>query len=171
VNSVLPSRVKPLHRRLVGGAVLLAAAFFAAGLPFVDGQGGYAGLSPRFLPTLVTLGLGICGVLLLLRSDAIEATSEESTTAILQPERFRRLALLMGGLLAHLILINWIGFVLASAFLMAIVARAYSSEKWLRDAVIGLSVALPIWLLFTQLLGLNLPLLPLLSPLLANLKL
>jgi putative tricarboxylic transport membrane protein len=165
VNLVLPSKVKPSHRRIVGGAVLLAAAFFAAGLPFVDGQGGYAGLSPRFLPTLVTIGLAICGLLLLIQSDSIQASSDEAETAIFQADRFRRLALLMGGLLAHLVLISWIGFVLASALLMAIVSRAYGSKKLLRDGLIGLAVALPIWLLFTQVLGLNIPLLPLLSSL------
>jgi putative tricarboxylic transport membrane protein len=167
---VLLSKAKPLHRRTVGGAVLLAAVFFAIGLPFVDGQGGYAGLSPRFLPSLVTLGLAICGLLLLLQPNAIEATSDEAQTAVFQPARFRRLGLLMGGLIAHLVFINWIGFVLASAWLMAIVARAYGSQTFLRDALMGFAVAFPIWLLFTQLLGLNLPLLPALS-LLAGLKL
>jgi putative tricarboxylic transport membrane protein len=160
---VLLSKAKPLHRRTVGGAVLLAAVFFAVGLPFVDGQGGYAGLSPRF-------GLAICGLLLLLQPNAIEATSDEAQTAVFQPARFRRLGLLMGGLIAHLVFINWIGFVLASAWLMAIVARAYGSQTFLRDAFMGFAVAFPIWLLFTQLLGLNLPLLPALS-LLAGLKL
>jgi putative tricarboxylic transport membrane protein len=151
------------HRRVVGACVLLAAAFFAAGLPFVDSQGGYAGLSPRFLPTLVTVGLTICGLLLLLKKDSIQQSSDEAATALDTPNRFKRLGLLMGGLITHMILIGWIGFVLASGLLMAVTAKAYGSKRLLRDCIIGLLIAGTIWSIFTQLLGLNLPLFPLWS--------
>jgi putative tricarboxylic transport membrane protein len=151
------------HRRLVGACVLLAAAFFAAGLPFVDDQGGYAGLSPRFLPTLVTVGLLICGLLLLFKKNSIQQNSDDAATALDAPNRFKRLGLLIGGLIAHIALIGWIGFVLASGFLMAVTARAYGSKRLLRDCVLGVLVAGTIWTIFTQLLGLNLPLLPMWS--------
>ena len=151
------------RKNWVAGAVLLAALFFGVGLPFVDGQTGYAGLSPRFLPTLVTIGLATCGLMLLFKKGAIPQQTEEASTAIDGSQRFKRLALLAMGLVGHLVLIGWIGFVLASALLMAIVARAYGSRKWLRDGLIGLSIAGVIWALFTQVLGLNLPLFPLAS--------
>lgn len=151
------------RKSLVGGAVLLAALFYGVGLPFVDGQGGYAGLSPRFLPTLVTMGLAVCGLLLLFKKDSIPDQTEEASTAIDQAQRFKRLGLLAVGLVGHLVLIGWIGFVLASALLMAVVARAYGSKQWLRDGLIGLAIAGVIWTLFTQVLGLNLPLFPLAS--------
>jgi putative tricarboxylic transport membrane protein len=149
--------------RLVGAAVLLTALFFGVGLQYVDAQGGYAGLSPRFLATVVTIGLTVCGLLIVLRKDSVFSESEDAATAIHTNARFKRLAILVGGLVAHLLAIGLIGFVIASGFLMAIVAYAYGNEKFLRNLAIGIAIALPIWALFTQVLGLNLPIFPLLN--------
>ena len=138
--------------RIVGGAVVLAAAGLAAGLPFIDGQGGYAGLSPRFLPALVGVGLGLCGILIALRPDALAAP--------LSAPALRRLAWLLGGLLGHALLIAHLGFVLASVWLMVCAARAFGSRRPLRDALVGLALALPLWLLFARGFQLGLKLLP-----------
>jgi putative tricarboxylic transport membrane protein len=149
--------------KLVGGAVLLTALFFGVGLQFVDSQGGYAGLSPRFLATVVTIGLSICGLLIFFLRDSVFAQSEDSATAINVENRFKRLGILVIGLVAHLLLIGLLGFVIASGLLMSIVAYAYGSKRTLRNLLIGIAVALPIWALFTQVLGLNLPIFPLLG--------
>jgi putative tricarboxylic transport membrane protein len=149
--------------KIVGAVVLLTATFFGAGLAYVDGQSGYAGLSPRFLATIVTLGLTVCGLLILLRPSSVFAASEDAGTAIATNKRFQRLAILIGGLAAHLVIIGLLGFVIASGFLMATVAYAYGNKRAARNFLIGVAIALPIWVLFTQVLGLNLPILPLLS--------
>jgi putative tricarboxylic transport membrane protein len=149
--------------KVVGGVILLTATFFGVGLAYVDGQSGYAGLSPRFLATVVTLGLAFCGLLILIKSGSVFTDSEDSGTAIATDKRFQRLAILIGGLAAHLVIIGLLGFVIASGFLMAIVAYAYGNKRAVRNFLIGVAIALPIWVLFTQVLGLNLPILPLLS--------
>jgi putative tricarboxylic transport membrane protein len=149
--------------KVVGAVVLLTATFFGAGLAYVDGQSGYAGLSPRFLATIVTLGLAICGILIIWKPSSVFDTSEDAGTAIATNKRFQRLAVLIGGLAAHLVIIGLLGFVIASGFLMATVAYAYGNKRVVRNCLIGVAIALPIWALFTKVLGLNLPLLPLLS--------
>jgi putative tricarboxylic transport membrane protein len=151
--------------RLVGSAVLLTALFFGIGLQYVDAQGGYAGLSPRFLATVVTIGLSICGFLIFFKKDSVFSESEDAGTAIKPEARFKRLAILVGGLIAHLVAIGLVGFVIASGLLMAVVAYAYGNQRIMRNLLIGIAIALPIWALFTQVLGLNLPIFPLLSAL------
>jgi putative tricarboxylic transport membrane protein len=151
------------QQRLVGVAVLIAAIFFGAGIPFIDGQSGYAGLSPRFLPSVVAVGLSICGLAFIFGPHAIIGEVPEQTNTLYPHHRFKRLGLIIAGLVGHMALIGWIGFVLASALLMAATARAYGSPSTVKNALWGLAIAAGIWLIFTQLLGLNLALLPLLE--------
>ena len=147
--------------RWVGLGVGALALFFGAGLPFVDSQGGYAGLSPRFLPTLVTIGLALCSLVLLARPASVQAQADDTDT-VLRPERsFHRLGWVGGGLVAHLIVIGTIGFVLSSCLLMVCVARGFGSTRPLRDAGIALAIAFPMWLLFAKVLQVSLKLFPL----------
>jgi putative tricarboxylic transport membrane protein len=46
---------------------------------------------------------------------------------------------------------------------MVFVARGYGSRRPLRDAIVALAVTVPIWVLFSQVMGISLPLLPLLK--------
>ena len=143
-----------------GLAVAAAAAFLGAGLPLLDSSGGYAGISPRFAPTLVTAALTLCA-LLLLRRGSVPETCDDAADTVAPHDGPWRLAWVAGGLLVHMALIGSIGFVLAGALLMSCVARGYGSRRPARDAAAGLTVTVPIWLLFTKVLGLSLPLLPL----------
>ncbi len=145
--------------------MLLLAAAVAAGLSSIDGSGGYAGLSPRFLPGLVACGLAACGALLLIKawnSPRLHALPEGDSPP---PMAGIAAALwLIGGLIAHLVLIGWIGFVAASVLLMVCAARGHGSQRPGRDALVALGLALPVWWLFSRALGLGLPLFPLFKP-------
>lgn len=144
-----------------GVGTALAAAFFGAGLPFIDSAGGYAGLSQRFLPTVVALGLAACALLLLLGRGAVPQHAEDAEGTVDPRGGPRRMALVGAGLLLHLALIGSLGFVAASALLMVLVARAYGSARPLRDAAAAIALTLPVWLLFSRGLGVPLALLPL----------
>jgi len=150
----------------VGIAVLLLAAVFGLGLGDIDGSGGYSGLSPRFLPSLVSGGLAVCGLLLLNsglrgRFTADEDPGTQGQAAAVSPRAGRDLLWLVGGLVLHAALIGSIGFIAASTLLMVCVARGYGSRRPLRDAFIAIAIAVPIWALFSRVLGIGLPLLPL----------
>jgi len=153
--------------RFVGLGVALLAAGLAAGLPFIDAQGGYAGLSPRFLPTVVCIGLAVCAVLLFARPEALPAASADpcarpdAAPPAASPEPAARgLAWVAGGLVAHAALIGVVGFVIASALLMACAARGFGSRRPLRDLLIGLAIALPLWFVFARVFQVGLKLLP-----------
>lgn len=156
--------------RFVGLGVALLAAGLAAGLPFIDAQGGYAGLSPRFLPTVVCIGLAVCAVLLFTRPEALPAAPADPSDSATRPDAapppaspepaVRGLAWVAGGLVAHATLIGVVGFVIASALLMACAARGFGSRRPLRDLLIGLAIALPLWFVFARVFQVGLKLLP-----------
>lgn len=146
---------------IVGACVLLAAAGVAGGLGSIDGDAGYSGLSPRFLPTLVSVGLGLCGAALLWSALQSKHLTEAADTP--RFEGLRPLGWLLGGLALHLVLITWIGFVAASVILLTCVARGHGSQRPVRDALVALGLSFPVWWLFAKGLGLGLPLMPLLK--------
>lgn len=148
-------------RIIIGVCVLFAAAGVAGGLSSIDNAGGYSGLSPRFLPTLVAVGLTLCGAALLLGSLRSPARPEEADTTAFAGAA--PVAWLLGGLVVHLALITWIGFVAASVILLTCAARGHGSTRPARDALIALALAFPVWWLFAKGLGLGLPLMPLLK--------
>jgi putative tricarboxylic transport membrane protein len=63
----------------------------------------------------------------------------------------------LAGILAEALLLERIGFVLAAGLLFALTARGFGSTAPLRDAAIGLALALIAHLGFTYGLGLTLP--------------
>lgn len=66
-------------------------------------------------------------------------------------------AWISAGLIAHMALIQWAGFVLAGGVLFACVARGFGSLRPLRDAGIGLAIALGVFLFFVRVLNVSLP--------------
>jgi putative tricarboxylic transport membrane protein len=153
----------------IGAAVIGLSVAFGIGLAAIDGAGGYSGLSPRFMPTLVALGLALCGLTIVVQTvrgrfvagdDELEAAGDP---APLSPTAGTDLLWLIAGLVVHMILIGQVGFIAASTLLMVFVARGYGSRRPLRDAIVALAVTVPIWALFSQVMGISLPLLPLLK--------
>jgi putative tricarboxylic transport membrane protein len=78
------------------------------------------------------------------------------------PEResidFSAIALILGGLAALIALIAFGGgFILATALLFAMVARAFGRRAFLTDLAIGFVLGLFTYLLFAKVLALTLP--------------
>mgnify|MGYP000656224767 CR=1 FL=1 len=53
-----------LHQTLVGAGTMLLGVFYAWGATGIPGEAGYAGVGPNFLPWLVSVGLLVCGGML-----------------------------------------------------------------------------------------------------------
>jgi len=153
--------MKPSHLA-IGIAVLALSLFFFVGLPGISDDAGYAGLSPRFVPTLVAIGLAVCGALLTWQGvrGGFRNMPEEDAELPSAPHNLRGFLWVATGLVLNMALIGTLGFVLASTLMMVCVARGYGSRRLVRDALIGLAVTLPMWALFEFLLSINLPLLP-----------
>jgi putative tricarboxylic transport membrane protein len=147
-------------QHVVSAAVLLlgvAATLVAMGLP---DAGGYARIGANFVPRLVAGGLVLAGAWLLAESmtggwraaepDAPEARGEHAFVA-------PAFAWVAAGLVAQMLLIGNAGFVIAACVLFTCTARGFGSARWLRDAAIGLAIALGIFVFFVHLLNVNLP--------------
>ena len=167
--------MRPSSAELALSAGVLGLGVFAgvvtAQLP---GEGGYAGIGPNFFPAVVAAGLLATGGWLLWEalSGGWRRESAGGSSTPLDPpappgdvanegaeHAFHAGAFgwITAGLLAHMALIGWAGFVLAGAVLFACVARGFGSTRAVRDAALGLVLSLAVFLFFVRLLNVNLP--------------
>lgn len=139
-------------------AVLALGAGVALGTAFLPAQAGYARIGPNFIPAVVAFGLIVAGAFLLVEAlgGGWRSMPEpaERTEHALHRGAF---AWISGGLVAHMALMQWAGFVLAGAVLFACVARGFGSARALRDALVGLALALGVFLFFVRVLNVSLP--------------
>jgi putative tricarboxylic transport membrane protein len=73
------------------------------------------------------------------------------------PGNVAALATVALALVVDVALVDWIGFVVASALMFAIAARAFGSRRLTRDSIVGLGIAAVIYVAFTRGLGVALP--------------
>ncbi|HEX6103240.1 MAG TPA: tripartite tricarboxylate transporter TctB family protein [Alphaproteobacteria bacterium] len=146
-------------RRAALGSFLIAAALAALGLYMlwetwsIPVQVTYARVGPRVFPVLVASGLLLNAIWL-----AFEAwRSPEPAGAGEPPVYWPALGWISAGLLLEAALLERIGFPLSAALLFVLTARGFGSTALLRDAAIGLALALLAWFGFTYGLGLTLP--------------
>lgn len=139
-------------------AVLALGAGIAVGTAYLPTQGGYARIGPNFIPAVVAVGLIAAGAFLLYEAftggwRSMPEPSERTEHAL----HWGAFAWISAGLIAHMALMKWAGFVLAGALLFACVARGFGSARWLRDAAFGLAIALGVFLFFVRVLNVGLP--------------
>jgi putative tricarboxylic transport membrane protein len=104
---------------------------------------------------LVLTGLWLAFEALTGRTTAGSAESEDVDLSL--PTDWRTIGLLALALIAYLLLIERAGFVIASAVLFVGAAYAMGSRRFVRDIVIGVLLALALYVLFNRGLGLDLP--------------
>lgn len=150
------------HRRLNPGELLVSLGLAALGLFVIvgareiGGTGGYEQLGPRAFPYLVGAGLLLLGAVLAWQAAAGGWRNVPLDEAHESPD-WPAFLILGAAILLHMAAIAWAGFVLASTFLFALIARGFGSRRPLRDILAGLVLSLLAYLLFTRGLGLNLP--------------
>jgi putative tricarboxylic transport membrane protein len=122
--------------------------------------GGYARVGPNVVPKLVSAGIVLLGIWLLAetftggyRSRVPDDPAERGEHAFL----LAAFAWITAGLVAQMLLIGNAGFVIAGVVLFTCVARGFGSTRWLRDAIIGLVLAVLVFLFFVRFLNVNLP--------------
>ncbi len=150
---------------LVGVGVLALGAVLAVGAVQTRSEAGYSGVGPNFLPWVVALALVACGVLLV--AHALRGGFRE-----MEPPSGAEQGHWLGfvwvsvGLLANAALITTIGFILSCTLCFVLAAQGFKSAEGrgdfaprtlALDAAIGLAIAAPVYWMFSQLLGINLP--------------
>ncbi len=151
----LPSKSGPDTAGLVAaGILLLLAALVGYDLSKLDLTSTY-GLGPQAMPSLVAIGLvvlAIANAILAFREGRQERESVD----------FKAIALILGGLAALVACLEFgLGFIPGITILFAATATAFGRRSYLVDLAIGFVLAVVIYLLFSKLLTLSLPMGPL----------
>jgi putative tricarboxylic transport membrane protein len=140
---------------LVSLAILALGIAFAAGAWLLPEAPGYARVSARLFPALISAGLIAAGLLLL--KETLAGGFRELPGEQREPLNVRGFLWVSAGVVAHMALIAGIGFVLASALLYAAAARGFGSARPLRDAAVGVVLGAAVYTVFTYGLTLSLP--------------
>jgi putative tricarboxylic transport membrane protein len=117
----------------------------------------FSGVGPRFFPYLVGAGLTVCGALLAWRAVRGGWRAMPDYDGVHDAPDWRAFALISAGIVLHMVLIGWAGFILAGVVLFMLVARGFGSVRLVRDIVIGAVLVTAAYLVFTRLLSLSLP--------------
>jgi putative tricarboxylic transport membrane protein len=146
-------------RRADLGSFLIAAALGALGLFMlwetwsIPVQVSYARVGPRLFPALVGSALVLNALWLAWEAWRAPAPASAEEPPIYWPA----LGWISAGLLLEAALLERIGFPLSAALLFVLTARGFGSTSLVRDAAIGLALALLAWFGFVYGLGLTLP--------------
>ena len=109
------------------------------------------GVGPKMMPVVVAIGLLVLAagnLAMVLRGGLPERESAD----------LKAIFFILGGLAALIAVIGLGGgFIVATAILFAATATAFGRQAWLTDLVIGLVLALVVYLAFDKLLTLSLP--------------
>ena len=134
----------------LGGAVLWGSFHLPTG-------GGYAQVGPGVVPRIVGIGMLVLGALLLREAltGGFRGIDEEAEARL--PMDWRAFAWVTAGIVAYGLLVERLGFVLASIILFLLVARSFGSRRWALNALVALVLASAIFAVFTYGLGLMLP--------------
>ena len=145
--------------------MILLVLGLAAGAVNIPSNAGYAGVGPNFLPWLVAAALLLCGGFMIYEARSGGFRDMEEPTGHGQPY-WGGFVWMSAGLLANAALITTIGFIFSCAVCFVLAARglrraegqtASGMKPWLMDGITGLLIAAPVYWMFTQFLGINLP--------------
>jgi putative tricarboxylic transport membrane protein len=142
------------RRELAAAAVLLAFGLFAItqarGLRF----GAVAAPGPGFFPLCLATALCLVGIGLVVR--AWRAAPAGAPASSLHPRRFA-IAGTLGSLLVYALVLEWLGFLLATFALLVFFFRVLQRQRWLVAVAGSLATSLVSYLVFKTWLGVNLP--------------
>lgn len=132
----------------VGVAVLSLAAVVGWQTTVIPTNAVYAQVGPKAIPWIATAMLAVLGVLLTL--SGLRGGWAHEDHGAFHPSG---LACLLLGLGLNVTLIGVAGFIIASTLLFVCTAQAFGSRNPLRDAAIGLALALIAYVGFDRVLG------------------
>lgn len=112
----------------------------------------YAKVGPTVFPYFTVGGLGVLGVLLIVAAVRGGWQPEEEKET---PIDWKGLSFVAAGLIANLVLIKPLGFTAASLTMFVLVCYGFGSRHPLRDAGIGLVLAMTAYFGFAKALGVN----------------
>jgi putative tricarboxylic transport membrane protein len=149
--------------RAPAGQVAVAAGVAAIGASVLWGafylptSGGYAQVGPGVVPRIVGGCILLLGILLLREAltGGFRGVDEEAERHL--PMDWAAFGWVSGGIIAYGLLVEPLGFIIASTVLFVMVARGFDSRRWALNAATGLVLAVLVFAIFNYGLGLTLP--------------
>ncbi len=148
----------------VASGVLLIGLGLAAGAVSIPSAAGYGGVGPNFLPWLVSIALIVCGSFMVweARTGGFRAMDDPDGTA----PCWSGFAWVSAGLLINAALITTIGFIFSCTLCFVLAVQGLRGAegkadlrpvKLVKDTLIGMAIAAPVYWMFTKFLAINLP--------------
>jgi putative tricarboxylic transport membrane protein len=146
-----------IEARVAALAVIGLGVVSLVGASQVRPPAGYAAVSASVMPAVVGVGLVSFGILLLVRATvrpdldhAARVAAEAAATH--WPTTF----LALGALVAYALVLGPLGYILATSLFLPAQARVLGSRSPLRDLIVGVAVAVIVYFVFTEFLGVRL---------------
>ncbi len=164
MSEVSSARSK-ISQTLIGAGALIVAGVMGFGASNISSSAGYAGIGPNFVPWFVSIALAVCGFWLVFEAQKGGYRKLEEPTGAARGD-WRAFAWVAAGLLLNASLIERIGFVLSCALCFALAVRGFRASEGkahggvlqaMKDAVLGIVIAAPVFWLFSKALKINLP--------------
>ena len=149
---------------VVAVGVLLIGLALAAGAVSIPSAAGYGGVGPNFLPWVVSIALMVCGAFMVWESRTGGFRAMGDADGVLPC--WSGFAWVSAGLLVNAALITTIGFILSCTlcFVLAVQGLRTSSGTadfkpgtLIKNVLIGMAIAAPVYWMFTKFLAINLP--------------
>ena len=155
--SSAPSAGRHVGQILVAAGVLAFGVALLYGTTLLPAATGYAKVGPRLMPTIVSGGLILLGLVLLKEALFGGFRGVDETEAAATPTDWRAIAWISAAIIANGVLMVPVGFVLAGTVLFVLAARGFGNKDWVKNAIIGLIIAVVTYAFFNYGLGLGLP--------------
>ncbi len=157
-------QTKTLETSIGAGCALLGVGL-AVGARMIPSEAGYSGVGPNFFPWVIAAVLFVCGAGLVWQAQRGGWAHRDAPEGAVHGD-WRAFAWVSAGILLNALLITSIGFILSCTLCFVLAVRGFhasqgrtnhSFSSWLKDALIGLAIAAPVYWMFGKLLAINLP--------------
>lgn len=135
---------------IIAAALALLGAVIAWDASRLGAGGAYARIGPQTIPYAIAICLGLLAVWTVVEAIRGDFPAREK-------QELAPVAWIVGGLVAQLILIRYVGFSIATAILFALTARGLGKVSLPLALLVGLVLCTAIWFVFARLLALTLP--------------
>ena len=157
-----------LGPRLVAAALLGLAAILIVSALGIAAGGGYSVIGPATVPMVVAIGLLVLAAIFAVRTTLLpdtdlatlaadEAAVTHWPTLGLAAAALVAYALALDGFEVGPLEIPGLGYIVATAVFLPLTARILGSRSPVRDAIVGLGIAVVVYFGFTEFLGVRLP--------------
>ncbi|AZO27914.1 tripartite tricarboxylate transporter TctB family protein [Mesorhizobium sp. M1B.F.Ca.ET.045.04.1.1] len=137
---------------LIGAGLLACAGAVAWQTLAIPVSPLYSKVGPRIFPYITMAGMILLSLLLILAAVRGGWQPEEEKET---PTDWKGMGFVVAGLVANLLLIQPLGFTAASVIMFVLVCFGFGSRHPLRDALLGLVLALAAYFGFARALGVN----------------